>query len=1322
MTTPHLQPLRRPFPHRSPHLLALVAATALTAVPAHAWWDTQIMALKEVPKVAEIEAEAAMPGHGATIIADAPAFGPLAGGGKAVVLGPGAGTLTWKLELKRSVYKLFAMARVPEAEPHKNGSPEWPIFARLRVTGPAGQVIGDWSMPINYLNSYYDTARLFFPAHADGTYILEFSLAAESKAKLTVDRLELRDELGNTLRKGFKSARYLHTDAEIAQMRQTFRAKVMQAAGAADDAALKAVLADPAKSQAAASAMNAATSYRYGASVARVLPALAAGPILPGREPNLDPAKRAERLESFRQAWGTGYESWNTPDRGKWEFKGVAENYLETGDPELALAAAQTLIRAADWYPALDWSTQVREGVGNYASRGIRFTFTAGRFGKWQYSGWEIGFPDSLARMYDAVFPFLLANADELVAMAQVRLPWVKTRDDLIALLDTQLLQYTGDCVHRDYLRCSQGGSELMMLPCIAVQGPNPAGERLARWLYTRTYWDTTNDGGIQDQAVSGRLRDGANNIGSISYTEAAGSVLVAAASLMQRYIAAGGSREFDLSDATRFPAVLAGAFFPLECRVAGGYHPRIGDWGRAMDPRINKTLATFGDSIRFAFANTRDPRLAWLLKNEIGRGAEPDAVWADVEKLSAPLRDPQLAAASRNLEGFGLAILEAGTDRDDFTRKRALTFRHGAGKGHAHADSLGLEFFAHGVRALPDTGNRGGSPHPGHMNCHLGVTVDGGIMRNTAEVNVSGTAWTTAFKSVTGTQYVSGAARFAATPQVSRYERQAALIDIDGQDASYVFDVLRVAGGQVHVWSTHGPARTAADAPSFNVPLKPAVSAEAKAVLAAHLAPQEGVAATTVAAAWPMAREFEQRMLEGAFKDGLPPLFTRSLLFGHTGDGVFTGDSDPQAKGLEGSQWLCTVGLLHVRRAGDAGLQTVWPQLLESYRGDPLIRAATALPVTPADTTAAAPVALAIETVSGQKDTLLADGDGTREVQAGDMAMVGRFAMVSRDAKGIRLAHLVGGTRLECAGLKIVADRAGYAATITAVDYPRREFTLDQPLPARILNGEEFLTGAPQHPQVWKSVKVEGHTVSHALSAILYQSEILSVDAAAGDIICSMNPNMLLADPHYYDGVTAVAEAGNRSWRVRGMVPKYIWMYLQEPLQDWRETFSDQDFPDADGDGRRTVTISNWGGGDGSPAIEKLVVEVAFVDAQRQVVYFKLPDNPEVVKANGWQWAGSRLMDPAKGRWMSNEVGRRWIPNYTGKQNVIQIEGKVTDGYFTDADKDGRRLLRLYHFGAGDRVTLQSHVCVRRQADGGYTVEGATPATVTLPDGQVRK
>lgn len=1299
-----------------------VAAGLVIQGSAWAWWDTQIMVVKDPPIAMKIEAEQAAPA-GAEVVSDTPPFGPAAGGGKAVRLKPGAGTLTVKARLPRSIHSLYVIGRVAEADPVKHpGIPEWPMIGQLKVLDPDGGLVGQWSLPFSYLNTYYDTSRLFFPAHADGEYTLEYALTPDAQASLLVDRLEVRDVLGTTLKKGFKKGRYLHTDDEVAQLRRNFRDAMLALFEVADGEALKTLLADPARAREANRKFQTATQWQMKGFT---LDTLVSEPVAPGRETPLDPAKLADRIDAFRRKYAAGYDDWNKESSGmKNPFLRMygkplpeATAFLQTGDAQYAQEVVETLIYWADRYPAIDKTAHnVSSNVSwNCLSRGVRFSFQSNRFGGFLYSGHETAIGLTILASYDAVFPHILANAGEFIAMAQTRAPWVRTTQDLIDYLDTRLVQHIGDRVNRQNMRAMEGGSESVLLTAIAVQGPNPAGERLARWLFTRTYWDMTNDGGLQDQAITGLFRDGVNAIGSVNYAVGSGLVMSKAAALMSRFIAAGGSREFDLSDPVRFPAVQAGTFFPLESLVAGGFQPRIGDGGRAIDGRLNATMVNYADAIRFAWRTSGDARMAWLLKHVVKRSTESDAQWAAVEQAAAGGRDPLLAAGSRNLEGFGLAILESGSEQDDFSKKRALTFRHGVGKGHAHADSLGLEYYAHGVRVVPDAGSRGGAPHPGDMRAHLGVTVDEAGMRNSGEINVSGTAWTTAFSPAPGAQVVSGSARFAAAPQVTRYERQAALIDVAGRDASYVFDVLRVAGGKAHTWSTHGPARDTNAPTVFSFAARPASSDLARRVLAKHNSPVEGVAGAAVSAAWTMDRSAEARMMAADFPSGSPPVVARCTLFGHDGDPVFAGDSDPAATGLENSQWMCTIGFLHVRREGGAGLQTVWPQLIESSRGPSLIKSAAELAVMPKDETVSAPVGLAVETITGQRDVLVADGAGGREVTAGTAVLNGRFGYVSRDGNGLRLAHLVGGTKLEEGDLRIAAEAAGFERRIQAVDYANRTITLDRPLPGEVAAGQEFLINAPVHPQVWQATAVTGATLRLRHSPMMYQSELLAVDEQAGEVVCAMNPMLLLADPRFYDGVTAANESGTRTWRVKNMRPTYIFMYLQEPLQEWHERYSDDDFPDADGDGKRTVTFLNWGGGDGSPARERVVVEVAFVDKDRQVIYFKLPDDPAVVAASGWQWAGSRLMDPATGRWMVNEQGRRWIPNYTGKQNAIALEGGVKDAHFTDADKDGRRVLRMYHFGVGDTVTMQTSVAVARRADGSYTVTASTPARVSV-------
>ena len=1315
-------------------LVAIALGLAILCSPAaHGWWDTHIMYQGEPPRVATIEAEKAGLSNGAVAADDKPSYGPAAGDGKAVILKPGAGTLTWRVKLTPSTYRLFAIARVPEAEPWKNRFPEWPLFARFQASGPDGKPLGDWVMPINYLNTYYDVARFSFPAHAAGEYTLSFSITGDSKTPLLVDRLDLRDELGNTLKKGFKTGRHLHTDEEVNRLRVLLYEEVMAASGAANHGELRAALADDKKSSQLIGkfgTVNKWVYHKWGKDVlARVLRQLADGPPVVGKEqaPNEEMWKR--HAEQFIADWGEGCSRWNTTFDGRKivgssSFKYDSEHYLKTGDPEIGLRLATVLIGIADLYPALDWSTQVWEGPnGQGKSRSIRFTFTNGRFGKIQYSMWGHGFPLQFAQAYDAIFPFIQANGDRLAELARSRIPGIRNGKDLIAFLDTRLLQYVGDCVNRNRIRSMQGGSDTVLVYAVAVQGANPAGNRMAGWLYSRIYWDKTNDGGIQDQAVTGRLRDGSAIIGSVGYTEGSGGVLIRAADLMQRFIATGGDTRYDLSNADRFPAILGGAFLPLESRVAGGYQPLIGDWGRAHNTRVYGKIDGFADFFRFAFRRTRDPRLAWLLQHRVGRTVETDEEWKRIEAGAEGQRDPQLSSRSRNLEGFGLAVLEAGVEHDDFTKKRALTFRHGVGKGHAHADSLGLEYYAHGTRAVPDAGNRGGNPHPGDMRAHLGVTVDGQTMRNTGEGNVSATAWTTAFLPAAGTQYVAGRARFGFAPTVKHYERQVALIDIVGRDESYVFDVLRVAGGGEHVWSMHGPASEEQDQARYDFKVEKAASKEAQRLLHGHDSPQEGRIGAIAQATWPMGRAAEARMMADAFTKDLPAVMTRSTLMGHDGAVACVGSSNPKAKGHEGSSWMTKVGFLHVREAGAPGLETVWPQVIESYRGTPLVEKTELLPVQPSDRTALAPIAVRVDLAGGQTDLIIADGHGRRPVTAGTAKMTGHFAHVSHDAKGLRLAHLVGGRSLVHADVEIQAEADRIETRIKSIDYLSRRITLDQPLPETVKAGHELLLNAPDHPQVWRIEKVEGATVTLTHSPVLYQSEIMSVNEEDGSVMCAMNPSLLMADPRFYDGVTAANESLDRSWRVEAMKAKYIFMYLQEPVLDWAQIYTLEDFPDTDGDGQRTVTITNWGGGDGSPAVEKVVVQVAFVDEGRQVVYFEPPDNLDIVAANGWQWAGSRLMDPEKGRWMVNEAGRRWIPNYVGKRNAIALKGKVRNLDFTDADQDGRRVLRLYHFGIDDTVSLTTDVVVRRGENGNYTVEGATPATVTIsPNGPGKK
>jgi len=193
--------------------IAFFLSLAFLGATAHGWWDTQVMYLCEPPRIAHAEAESLALSDGAEVVEDAVPYGSAVGGDKAVHVDPGAGTLTWSVALKPSTYRLFVIGRVPGARPWENTEPEWPLFVKVDVSCPTGKV-GSWTMPANYLNTYYDIARISFPAHVASDYTVSLSITGESKTALWIDRLDLRDELGNTDKTGYKTGRYLHSDAE----------------------------------------------------------------------------------------------------------------------------------------------------------------------------------------------------------------------------------------------------------------------------------------------------------------------------------------------------------------------------------------------------------------------------------------------------------------------------------------------------------------------------------------------------------------------------------------------------------------------------------------------------------------------------------------------------------------------------------------------------------------------------------------------------------------------------------------------------------------------------------------------------------------------------------------------------------------------------------------------------------------------------------------------------------------------------------------------------------------------------------------------------
>ncbi len=1207
------------FSHRRivPGLLASLFFLLLFATPAPAWWDTLIKTWRPIPLVQEYEAEQCKGFPPASVKDDPQGNGGR--GSKAVLLNPGAPAISVELEGLRpeGLYCLWMIARAADGNA---ALPRKPNHVTLRVVEAATGNEKSWTVLTTHRERYFAVAQIYFPAYAGGKYSATMSLDPRSEQPLLVDRLELRDVLGNCARRAFKTRRMLTSDEELAAKRAAFAAgnqkqvRVGQETFRGDlgERTLEERLARNEKLWAWAPDFNAPTGHgdpKYGWLIGRDRPGIVAD---------------------------------------------AADAFERTGNPEFGWDGAVALCALAEKYPAIDYFVQAtgpytnldRDKAGNPP-----FHFSAPP-GKSVYRGWAGSDYERILRAYDRLFDFINGN-ERLAQYVGARIPWVKTPQDVLRLLDTNLIQAGLDQCMRTYI---SGGDEAKALAPLVQGVCDESNRMLETGIFASMDMNMTYAGGIDDQAICSYSRDGVHYIGSVGYLSAD---LLQIARVLARYRQAGGPARFDMTDPKLYPHMLEAEKTIAQTNVAGGFTLVIGD---ARDLRV-------------------------------GRNAQAE-------------RHP-----SRILGGFGLAVLETGEAQEDPLRMRAAAVHTGIGRGHAHQDTLNLDLFAHGCRMAPDLGGRHEGPNRGSPNMrwnkvHNLVEVDDRNFENTyAGSTVSGTGWTLSFSPQPGAQFMSHAARATSHPEVTRYQRDTAMIDVDAVN-SYFFDVFRVDGGRLHTYCFHG-ARSK-DLQS-NVEWKPAASENAKAYLARH---KEGTrieakAPDTLVADW-MIDEALQRSYQGSSyqKDRRP--VTRLNLFNVAGLDALAGNATSEF-------YQYDFPFLYVqRRSEQPGLSSAWTSVMEPYTGEPFITEKRRLPVTGEP----AAEALELKTQSGFTDILYSSVRPEITGQAGGARVAGRFGYCSSDAQGFRMAHLVGGTELRAGDVAIRAERPAWTGRITAVNYADRSFMLDQPLPGRLLGGAWMAidTGSMLHNFRIESVAPTpgGARVTHEKTARYYQSTVMNLDPAAGTVECEIEPVVFGADTRFCDGATVSNERGDAFWKA-ALEEGDRWMNLGFP--GYRGSSPNKltldMFPDADGDGRRTLRL--YGGPsdkdkDGVSLKDQVVLtlEVTRIAADGETFYFRLP-REEAYQRGGWQFADRRLENEDK--------SFVWQSLYAGSSFRWKLQGPPLEATsFADADGNGKAKLSAYVFGPGDTLRLDTFVHVTRLDRGLYGIRANTPCTVTLP------
>lgn len=452
----------------------------------------------------------------------------------------------------------------------------------------------------------------------------------------------------------------------------------------------------------------------------------------------------------------------------------LRQAYLLTDEPIYAHKCAVLLARIAGIYQDLDYRTQA-----------YHHQWPSGINGRMVDYIWMNGWISNLSTAYDAIYPALAAGEDteltEFLAAQGV--------DDPRRLIEQKMLAPMAEDIFAKFIWGNTGMYQHSMATLAIVldnDDPNyaPTTERMREWLMT-------GEGDVEYLLWNGFYRDGHGGESSPGYSAGWCANFYEIAQLLPKLGV----------DIWANPKVKKMADIGLDLYVAGTNCPSIGDAGSIRGAgRVGWSVALQGR----AFTHYGDPRHAQALAIMGARSEDLFESYFDAAEVARVVAEvgTEMEYRTRNLGGYGLAVLEAGEEGN----RRGVSMYYGfAGGGHGHFDRLTLEMQAFGMPMLTDMG------YPAHWLekntywtsntiSHYAVVVD----QHRQETMNRGYLNTLAASP--GVQLMDADAAQATYPGTcSLYRRTTALIDT-APDSSYLLDIYRVNGGYQHDYSFHGP------------------------------------------------------------------------------------------------------------------------------------------------------------------------------------------------------------------------------------------------------------------------------------------------------------------------------------------------------------------------------------------------------------------------------------------------------------------------------------------------------------------------------------
>lgn len=477
----------------------------------------------------------------------------------------------------------------------------------------------------------------------------------------------------------------------------------------------------------------------------------------------------------------------------------LAGAYMHTGEKIYAHKAAVLLDRIADVYPDMDWKP--------YGEMGWYHSDGSSKRGKIEGRIWETGQIQTMVRSYEQIISGTVDNP-ELYAFLKRKateydLPGEKgTRADLINNIDTGLVKTAAESILSGYIYGNEGMHQHSVAVCALALHTEPYTSQWLDWIFAE-------DGGHLPTVLVQRYdRDGVAEEGAPSYNYLWPAKVIGIMELLEDY------PNYTKNKITRdYPQFVNALIAPWRVEVLNSYTPNIGDSGATGTTETVARARLMSAGFEF-YGNEQAARYAWEANggtagDMLVDGGKDDPFALNKALEQAAQQYPVGQGLGEHMAGFSYAKFEfgggqPGTPRPDGT---ALWMYYGRSTMHGHHDRLNYSIFAHNTDLTPDLG------YPEFANAtwaKRAAWTNNTISHNTVVVNKKRQAanWG-GYPHFYTVQPGFGAVEVESAnvyPETTDYTRTLSFIQAPGSEDAYAVDVFRVAGGEDHLLSFHGP------------------------------------------------------------------------------------------------------------------------------------------------------------------------------------------------------------------------------------------------------------------------------------------------------------------------------------------------------------------------------------------------------------------------------------------------------------------------------------------------------------------------------------